>query len=280
MSPDPVFVPGVWGPYRDVLLPGRWLAEGGQSATGELLRHVVESHPAFPEALALADSFNTSVYDALNEHLRELQSRASAPAIPYLARHLFFYGDLFGNRSPLADPAMTGALVGLTADKSLDALALHYYAALEFLALQTRQILDALNAAGHTISAIFMSGSQCQNPILMDLLATACAVPVVIPRYVHAAVVHGAAMLGAKAASADAEGRTEGLWQIMDRMSKPGKAVYPGEGVEVKRLLEAKYRVFLEQCETQRRYRREVDEAVGGWGKKSREVGGEGSGGV
>lgn len=37
MSEKPVFVDGVWGPYRDVLIPNYWLAEGGQSATGELL---------------------------------------------------------------------------------------------------------------------------------------------------------------------------------------------------------------------------------------------------
>ena len=42
MSKNPVFVPGVWGPYRDVVLPDFWLAEGGQSATGELLRHILD----------------------------------------------------------------------------------------------------------------------------------------------------------------------------------------------------------------------------------------------
>ena len=27
MSRDPIFTPGIWGPYRDVILEGRWLAE-------------------------------------------------------------------------------------------------------------------------------------------------------------------------------------------------------------------------------------------------------------
>lgn len=36
MSQDPVFVDGVWGPYRDSIIPDFWMAEGGQSATGEL----------------------------------------------------------------------------------------------------------------------------------------------------------------------------------------------------------------------------------------------------
>ncbi|KAK0265756.1 hypothetical protein LTS09_000993 [Friedmanniomyces endolithicus] len=265
MSEKPVFVNGVWGPYRDVLIPDYWLAEGGQSATGELLKHVIETHPAFQEAMSVAETFNANIYDYLNEHLREMQEKTNAPTISYLGRHFFFYGDLFGNRSPVADPDMKGSVIGLSSDKSLDGLALYYYGTMEFIALQTHQIIEAMNSSGHVISSIFMSGSQCQNSILMELMATACDMPVLIPRYVHAAVVHGAAMLGAKAASTDKDGKSEPLWNIMDRMSKPGKAVRPNKDEGEKKLLKAKYKVFLRQCEQQREFRREVDEALEGW---------------
>ncbi|KAG7142930.1 putative sugar kinase like protein [Verticillium longisporum] len=160
---------------------------------------------------------------------------------------------------------MKGAVIGLSSDKSTDNLALWYYGVMEFIAMQTRQIIEEMNKAGHVISSIFMSGSQCQNPVLMDLLATTCDMPVLIPRYVNAAVVHGAAMLGAKAGSADEEGRTEGLWSIMDRMSKPGRLVKPGKNKNEKTLLDAKYGVFLEQCRTQQEYRKKVDEALSSW---------------
>ncbi|GAB7339342.1 hypothetical protein MBLNU457_5988t1 [Dothideomycetes sp. NU457] len=268
MSEKPVFVNGVWGPYRDVLIPDYWLAEGGQSATGELLKHMLETHPAFHEAMSVAETFNANIYDYLNEHLREMQESTNAPSVSYLGRHYFFYGDLFGNRSPIADPNMKGSVIGLSSDKSLDSLALQYYATMEFIALQTRQIVETMNGSGHVISSIFMSGSQCQNDILMKLMATACDMPVLIPRYVHAAVVHGAAMLGAKAASADKDGNTEPLWNIMDRMSKPGKAVYPGKDETEKKLLAAKYKVFLVQCDQQREFRKNIDEAVTGWDRK------------
>jgi len=267
MSEKPVFVNGVWGPYRDVLIPDYWLAEGGQSATGELLKYVLETHPAFQEAMSVAETFNANIYDYLNEHLRELQEKQGAPSVSYLGRHYFFYGDLFGNRSPIADSNMKGSVIGMSNDRSIDGLALAYYACMEFIALQTRQIIETMNGSGHVISSIFMSGSQCQNDILMKLMATACNMPVLIPRYVHAAVVHGAAMLGAKAASTDKEGNSEPLWNIMDRMSKPGKAVHPGTDETEKKLLGTKYKVFLEQCNQQRTFRKEVDEAISGWGK-------------
>jgi hypothetical protein len=31
VSPEPRFVPGVWGPYFSTMVPVMWLTEGGQS---------------------------------------------------------------------------------------------------------------------------------------------------------------------------------------------------------------------------------------------------------
>jgi hypothetical protein len=50
----------------------------------------------------------------------------------------------------------------------------------------------------------------------------------------------------------------------MDRMSKPGKIVRPTQTKGVKELLDVKYRVFLEQCERQRVFRKMVDDVVNG----------------
>ncbi|KAI9833686.1 MAG: hypothetical protein M1826_006777 [Phylliscum demangeonii] len=265
MTRRPLFVKGVWGPYRDVLIRDHWMAEGGQSATGELLKHVLNTHPAYAETCAQANDAGTDVYDYLNARLRQMAAKAEAPQISWLGRHFFFYGDLFGNRSPIADPSMTGAVVGLTSDKTVDALSISYYGAMEFIALQTRQIIATMNEAGHQIQSIFMSGSQCQNSILVGLMASACNMPVVIPEYIHAAVAHGAAMLGAKASTADADGKTEHLWSIMSRLSKPGRVVEPSGDAGEQRLLQVKYEVFLEQCEAQQRYRKMTDAAVVDW---------------
>jgi ribulose kinase len=157
---------------------------------------------------------------------------------------------------------MTGSLIGINSDRTVNGLAIHYYATMEFIALQTRHIIETMNKAGHTIQSIFMSGSQCQNSVLMDLIATCCSMPVLIPRYVNAAVVHGAAMLGAKAASAS-RGTTEDLWSIMNRMSKPGSVTEPNLDEQLTKLLEVKYKVFLEQCHSQQAYRKLVDDAIG-----------------
>lgn len=262
MSPNPVFVPGVWGPYRDTILPGCWMAEGGQSATGKLLHHVLETHPASRKVKELAKLNQMDIFTFLNKRLNEMAYEQQLPSILYLARHFFFYGDLYGNRSPLSDSSMAGSIVGLTSDTSVDNLAILYYGTMEFIALQTRQITMAMNESGHSITSIFMSGSQCQNSILVHLIASACEMPVVVPRYVNAAVCHGAAMLGAKAASADSEGKTVDLWDVMDKMSKPGKAFLPSKDTHEMAFLRVKYEVFLDQCQRQQQYRKLMDKAI------------------
>lgn len=46
LSEKETFVEGVWGPYYGAIVEGFWLSEGGQSATGKLLDHVIDTHPA------------------------------------------------------------------------------------------------------------------------------------------------------------------------------------------------------------------------------------------
>ncbi|KAH3684511.1 hypothetical protein WICPIJ_004520 [Wickerhamomyces pijperi] len=200
LSKDPIFVEGVWGPYRDVISPGFWLAEGGQSCTGALLAHVLNTHPAYSELARLADASNVSKFDYLNARLEALASERNTRSVVALAKHLFFYGDYHGNRSPIADPRMKAAIVGQSMDTSVDDLAVTYLAACEFIAQQTRQIVEKMTEAGHRISSIFMSGGQCRNGLLMRLLADCTGLPIVIPRYIDSAVVFGAALLGAVAA--------------------------------------------------------------------------------
>ena len=43
---EPAFVQGVWGPYFSAMVPGLWLNEGGQSAAGAAIDHLVRMHPA------------------------------------------------------------------------------------------------------------------------------------------------------------------------------------------------------------------------------------------
>jgi FGGY-family pentulose kinase len=188
LSLEPRAVPGVWGPYYGAVAPGLWLNEGGQSATGALLDHILAWHA---EGRALGKDGHARVLD----RIAKLRAQNGAD----FARGLHVLPDFHGNRSPLADPHATGVISGLTLDTSLDSLARLYYRAAVGIALGTRHILDALNAQGYAISHLRVTGGHTKNPLLMELYADATGCRVARPAE-EDAVLLGAAMVAATAA--------------------------------------------------------------------------------
>jgi ribulose kinase len=103
---QPTFVNGVWGPYADVLLPGMWLLEGGQSATGKLLDHIVETHPCYTSLKERLPS-TISIAEELSRILHTM-SRPTGRPVSNLTKDVHVWPDFHGNRSPLADPNVKG----------------------------------------------------------------------------------------------------------------------------------------------------------------------------
>ncbi|XP_053325516.1 FGGY carbohydrate kinase domain-containing protein isoform X2 [Spea bombifrons] len=220
ISKEPIFVRGVWGPYYSAMVPGFWLNEGGQSATGKLIDHVVRGHEAFRDLQQKADARGQHIYTYLNHHLDQI--RKSEP-VGFLAANLHVWPDFHGNRSPLADLTMKGMIVGLTLSKGLDNLALLYLATVQGIALGTRHILEAMQAAGHQISTLFLCGGLSKNPLFVQMHADVTGLPVVLSKEVDSVLV-GAAILGACAS-----GDFTSVQEAMETMSKVGKVIFPNE---------------------------------------------------
>jgi FGGY-family pentulose kinase len=247
VSSQPRFVPGVWGPYYSAMVPGMWLAEGGQSATGALLDFTVATHARGQEALRDAAASSRSVYAALNERLDAL-AKAGAPFVAELARGVHVLPDHHGNRSPLADPTMRGMISGLSLDDSIDALAVQYLATVQSLAYGTRHIVEALRSAGHGAKMLFACGGDTKNPLFLREHADATGCSIVVPKEPEA-VLLGSAMLGAVAA-----GAFESLAGAMGNMSQAGTVIEPGAAV-VREFHDAKYAVFRRMQSDQIVYR-------------------------
>ncbi|XP_031361426.2 FGGY carbohydrate kinase domain-containing protein isoform X2 [Lonchura striata] len=242
VSETPIFVPGVWGPYFSAMVPGLWLNEGGQSATGKLIDHVVRGHVAFPELEAKAAASAHSIYTYLNSHLDLIKK--SLP-VGFLTVDLHVWPDFHGNRSPLTDLTLKGMVVGLTLSRGLDELALIYLATIQAIALGTRHILEAMQAAGHEISTLFLCGGLSKNPLFVQMHADITGKPVVLE---VESVLVGAAILGACAS-----GDFASIQEAMAKMGKIGRVVQPNH--EHKRFYDKKYKVFLKLVEHQREYR-------------------------
>lgn len=112
---------------------------------------------------------------------------------------------------------------------------------------------------------------------MMQLIADTCDIPVILPMKGGEAVVLGAAMLGRIASEGVRD--AEGMWRIMVgffcpgndagsqvtskvEMTPPGTLVAPAASAIVKRILDAKYKIFLEMIDIQKRWRKEMAQAT------------------
>jgi FGGY-family pentulose kinase len=237
VSARPRFVPGVWGPYFSAMVPGLWLTEGGQSATGALIDHVIFSHAAAAPLLVGASKAKRTIYELLNERLEILARKTSAAFPAELTRHLHIQPDFHGNRSPRANPTLRGAVSGLTLSASADDLALQYLAAIQAVAHGTKHIIDAMNARGYRINTLAACGGGTKNPIFLREHADITGCEIILPKEPEA-VLLGAAMLGAVAARRHAT-----VAVAMAAMSAAGKTIRPGAG-KIRAFHARKHQVF------------------------------------
>ena len=192
LADEPRFIRGVWGPYHSALTPGQWLAEGGQSAFGAAIDHLVRLHPAYAAYARRADGFETME--------REIVARAGGEsAAARLARDLHVLPDFLGNRSPLADPSVRGGVVGLDFGDDENSLRALYVAGLCGLAQGLRQIIGALEAGGYDFDTLVVSGGAARSALVRQIIADATGKRVAAPE-TSEPVLLGAAMLGAVAA--------------------------------------------------------------------------------
>lgn len=205
LSPHPRQIGGVWGPYHGAVMPEYWLNEGGQSASGLLLDSIVASHSA---ASAL-----TNPHEELSkEALRRMRAGERLP------EWFHVLPDVLGNRSPLADARMRGAIVGITIDDPSEQLITLYWAAAAAIAYGTRAIVEAMNRAGYEIDTIAISGGHAANPFLVALYGDVTGCKLISP-------AAEPVLLGGAIASAAATGRT--IAEAARSMSCPGEVRLP-----------------------------------------------------
>ncbi|GBQ30184.1 FGGY-family carbohydrate kinase [Gluconacetobacter azotocaptans] len=244
VSSAPRFVPGVWGPYFDAMLPGLWLNEAGQSATGSLVDFVIASHPATPALRRQAEQDERTIYQALNDILAGLEQGHPSGTC---TRDLHVMPDFHGNRSPHADPDLRGMISGLALSATDDDLACLYLATIQGLAYGTRDIIDALNGQGYAIDTILATGGGTKNPVFVREHANATGCRILLPEEPDA-VLLGSAILGAVAG-----GVYPSIGDGMAAMSRTGAEILPD--ARSRGFHDAKFQVFRQMYANQKQYR-------------------------
>ncbi len=235
VSQEPRFIEGVWGPYWSAMVPGFWLTEGGQSATGALIDHVLQTHSARQEAMEAANRSGISMYETLNNRLGELAQAEEFSAA--LTREVHVFPDFHGNRSPRADSTLRGMITGLTLSAGLDELAVLYLATVQAVAHGTRHIIEVMNRSGYRIDTLVACGGGVKNPVFLREHADITGCRIVLPKEPEA-VLLGSAILGATAS-----GEHGSIEEAMGAMTAAGQVIEPSRG-KIAEYHNRKYEVF------------------------------------
>ena len=214
----PAFVQGVWGPYFSAMVPGLWLNEGGQSAAGAAIDHLVKMHPASGEAVRLAAARGVGPGAWL---AAEAAARGGSGAIAEQVGDLHVVPEFLGNRAPFADPDARALIAGIGMDTGLESLVGLYLAGLCGLGYGARQIVRAQQAAGIPTDTIVVSGGAGQNPLVRQVLADATGLAVA------ASTSPEPVLLGSAILAATAAGRYADVARAMEAMSEIGDVHQP-----------------------------------------------------
>jgi D-ribulokinase len=216
---EPCFVPGVWGPYYSGMVPGLWLNEGGQSAAGAAIDHLLRSHTAHAEASAEARSEGIETIEFLERRILSRVSGAGAAAA--LARDIHVLPEFLGNRSPYADPDSRAVIAGLDLDVDIGAMERLFVAGLCGLAYGLADVIDAFAAHKVKSKVIVMGGGAGRSPLVRQIMADTTGLTVARPQ-TQEPVLLGAAMLGAVASGAYRSiGETMASMSALGRLSEP-----------------------------------------------------------
>jgi D-ribulokinase len=215
----PCFVPGVWGPYYSGMVPGFWLNEGGQSAAGAAIDHLIKSHPAYGEAVAAAHAAGMEIPEFLE---RRIASRvASLGKAAVFARDIHVLPEFLGNRSPFADPYSRAVVAGMDLDVDIGSMERLFLAGLCGLAYGLADVVEAFRAHGVDSDMMVISGGAGRSPLVRQIMADTTGLTIAVPE-TQEPVLLGAAMLGVVAAkSRGSIGEAMASMSAIGRLSEP-----------------------------------------------------------
>jgi D-ribulokinase len=193
---EPCFVPGVWGPYYSGMMPGFWLNEGGQSAAGAAIDHLIKSHPAYNEVAAAARGAGVEILEFLERRI--VSGSANPGEAALVARDVHVLPEFLGNRSPFADPDSRAIVAGLDLDADISSMSRLFVAGLCGLAYGLADVVDVFRSHRVDSSLMVIGGGAGRSSLVRQIMADTTGLTVALPE-TQEPVLLGAAMLGAVA---------------------------------------------------------------------------------
>jgi FGGY-family pentulose kinase len=168
-----MFTDGLWGPYKDAVIPGLFLIEGGQVSTGSVTNWFLRE-------------FGITGKDGY----MEMSERADKidPGSDGVITLDYFQG----NRTPYKDPRAKGVIYGLTLNHTKDHI---FRSILEGIAFGTKNIIDTMEKGNLTITNIVASGGVTKNPYWLKIIADVTKTHILLTKNSSNAGILGCAIL-------------------------------------------------------------------------------------
>lgn len=148
---EPVFQPGLWGPYQAPLIDDHWLLEGGQLSCGSLISWFFKE---FEEGVKTSSKFNQLIAECQN--------------IPPGSEGLVMLDSWQGNRTPYRNPHASGGLIGLTLAHSKYHI---FRAILESTAYGTKNVIETFQKSGIPVDRIVAGGGGTKNELWLQIIS-------------------------------------------------------------------------------------------------------------
>lgn len=197
LSDEPIRARGVWGSYAGAALPRKELVvglHGAGSAIAWLTRDILGDR----------------------DRMAELELRAAS--LPPGSDGLIALPDFQGNRTPYTEPRARGAYWGLSLGHGPAHL---FRATLEGIAFATRQVLDAIDAAGVPVNQVRACGGATRSDFTMQMYAD------VLGRSIESSRTTDASALGAAISAAVGIGLFPGFEAAAPAMNGLGRTFAP-----------------------------------------------------
>ncbi len=203
------FGSNVWGPFPDAIMEGTWVLEGGQTATGAIVKWFADNF-ACREQLD-AQKRGRSQFEVLDELAAEV-----APG----AEGLVLLDYWQGNRTPLRDPLARGCIYGLSLRHGVGHVMRAIY---EGTALGTRHILEDLRGAGFEAKGMYAAGGGTRSQLWLQIHADVCQVPIYLTAQPEATA------LGTAVCAAVGAGLFDSLPEASGQMVRVAREIEPNE---------------------------------------------------
>lgn len=184
MSQHALHRKGIFGSYPNSVIRGIHTVEGGQISTGSIIQWFKRQFLGGFEKEA--EEANTSLYDFFGKR---------AEKVPLGSDGIIVLDSFQGNRTPLVDPKLRGAIWGLSLSHGPEHI---FRAIMEGVAYGTEFIFQTFREANYDVSEVFACGGATRSRLWMQIHSDVSGLPIQIPE-VQDAPLLGSAILAAVA---------------------------------------------------------------------------------